>query len=73
MKWLIRRQIAVGNLEASRNHLLGAMKMADLRGGLENLGLNGLLAFIMRRLMNDNGILEEYNCFGKSYDFLAVA
>ena len=63
-------QIAVGNLEASRNHVLGAIKMADLRGGLGNLGLNGLLAFFLRRLTNDKGVLQEYDCFGGSYAFL---
>ncbi|KEY63880.1 hypothetical protein S7711_10128 [Stachybotrys chartarum IBT 7711] len=45
--------IAVGNLEASKSHVLGAVKMADLRGGFENLGLNGLLAFLLRRLTSD--------------------
>ncbi|KAK3357847.1 hypothetical protein B0T25DRAFT_170962 [Lasiosphaeria hispida] len=65
-------EITLGNIEVSRSHLLGAMKMADLRGGPENLGLNGLLTFILRRLMNDKGILQNYDCFGKSYDGLEV-
>jgi len=47
--------------------------MADLRGGFENLGLNGLLAFLLRRLTSDKGILQEYECFGESYGFLEVA
>ena len=63
----------MGNLEASKNHVLRAVKMADLRGGFENLGLNGLLAFLLRRLTSDKGILQEYECFGESYGFLEVA
>ncbi|KAK4447828.1 hypothetical protein QBC34DRAFT_486082 [Podospora aff. communis PSN243] len=61
---LVADEIALGNKETSQNHVLGAMKMVDLRGGPQNLGLNGLLDFVLQRLVHDKGIFDQYQCWG---------
>ncbi|KAK0649271.1 hypothetical protein B0T16DRAFT_507978 [Cercophora newfieldiana] len=60
-EWLtLAAQIELGNMETSKSHVLGVMKMVDLRGGPQKLGLNGLLEFILKRLIHDKGIFEQY-------------
>jgi hypothetical protein len=52
-------QIGLGDLEASRKHVLGAIKIVDIRGGPRSLGMNGLLEFILLRLVYDKGLFKQ--------------
>jgi hypothetical protein len=39
----------IGNLDAVKSHLTGVKMMVTLRGGLHNLGLNGILEQMVLR------------------------
>lgn len=51
-------QLAIGDRTVARNHLLGAVKIANVRGGMQSLGLDGLLQFILNKLGHDKGLFE---------------
>lgn len=51
--------MAVGDREASRNHVSGAVKMVELNGGPQTLGLNGFLGFLLDKFLHSEGLFDE--------------
>jgi hypothetical protein len=43
----------------SRHHVEGAIKMVQLNGGLQNLGLDGFLEMVVRKYRNEVGLSDE--------------
>ncbi|KAK5653498.1 hypothetical protein OQA88_8757 [Cercophora sp. LCS_1] len=54
---LTNDELALGDRKLAKNHLLGALKIVNLKGGPKSLGMDGLLEFTLIRLRRDKGIL----------------
>jgi hypothetical protein len=46
-------QVIVGDFAASRRHVKGVVKIVELNGGPQALGLNGLLKHVLDKLVHD--------------------
>ncbi|KAL7916806.1 hypothetical protein GGI35DRAFT_434032 [Trichoderma velutinum] len=49
-------EISLGDLETSRRHMQGALKMVELNGGPQTLGLNGFLEMVLNKFTNQVGL-----------------
>lgn len=51
-------QMSLGDLAMSRRHVQGAVRMVELNGGPETLGLNGFLDMVLRKYVGEVGLLN---------------
>ncbi|KAF3057602.1 hypothetical protein CFAM422_012392 [Trichoderma lentiforme] len=52
--------ISLGDLETSRRHMQGAIKMVELNGGPQTLGLNGFLAMVLNKFTSQVGLPNRF-------------
>ncbi|KAL7781037.1 hypothetical protein V8C43DRAFT_320184 [Trichoderma afarasin] len=52
--------ISLGDLETSRRHMQGAIKMVELNGGPHTLGLNGFLEMVLNKFTNQVGLPNRF-------------
>lgn len=50
-------QISLGDLAMSRRHVQGAVRMVELNGGSQTLGLNGFLEMVLHKYVDEVGLL----------------
>ncbi|PKK51777.1 hypothetical protein CI102_3149 [Trichoderma harzianum] len=53
-------EISLGDLETSRRHMQGAIKMVELNGGPRTLGLNGFLEMVLNKFTSQVGLSNRF-------------
>ncbi|KAK4062015.1 transcriptional regulator family: Fungal Specific TF [Trichoderma aggressivum f. europaeum] len=53
-------EISLGDLETSRRHMQGSLKMVELNGGPQTLGLNGFLEMVLNKFTNQVGLSNRF-------------
>ena len=48
-----------GDFVASRYHVRGIISMVELKGGMQSLGLNGLLRHLLTKLLMDERFVKN--------------
>ena len=48
-------KLALGDVQTSRNHVLGAVKMVNLNGGPRLLGVGGFLWYLLQNFVQRKG------------------
>lgn len=65
-------QMMLGDLEASRNHVLGAVKMVEFNGGPESLGENEFLKLLLQVFLYSKGLFDAESRPPSSDSFLKI-
>ncbi|UKZ48089.1 hypothetical protein TrVGV298_002325 [Trichoderma virens] len=59
-------EISLGDFETSRRHMKGALRMVELNGGPQTLGLNGFLEMVLHKFINQVSY-HEYGVYHLLY------
>lgn len=54
-------QLSLGDVDMTRNHVKGAVKMVELNGGPQTLGLDGFLEHLLSTFVGDVGLQDQFS------------